>query len=72
MALLLDADHLVFGSEYEDDLIMVVGRFVEVCTRNGLKINSDNNRVMVLGREEGSICEVFVGGTRLEHVSEFR
>ena len=47
----------------------MVGRLVKVC--RCLKINADKNKVMVLGGEEGWVCEVFVNEMRLEHVSEF-
>ena len=30
----------------------MVGRFVQVCRRKGLKVNTDKNEVMVLGEEE--------------------
>ena len=30
-----------------------MGRFVEVCTRRGLKVNAGKSKVMALGREEG-------------------
>ena len=46
-------------------------RFVVVCRRD-LKVNADKNKVMLLGREEGLECEVYVGGIHLEHVSEFQ
>ena len=40
--------------------------------RRGLKVNAGKSKVMVLGREEGLECEVYVDGIRLEHVSEFK
>ena len=40
---------LVLCGEQEEDLKMIVGRFVEVCRGRDLKINADNNKVMVLG-----------------------
>ena len=49
-----------------------MGRFAEVCTRIGLKVNAGKSRVMVLNGEEGLECEVHVDGIRLEHVSEFK
>ena len=58
--------------ESEEDLGIMVGRFVEVCGRKGLKVNSGNSKLMVLVREEGLECEVYVEGIRLEHVSEFK
>ena len=36
---LLYADDLVLCGELEEDLGMLVGRFVEVCRRRGLKVN---------------------------------
>ena len=51
----------------------IVGRLVEVCRRRGLKVNAGKSKVMVLGREEGLECEVYVvDGFCLEHVSEFK
>ena len=50
----------------------MVGRFVEMCRRRGLKVNADKNKVMVLNGEEGLECEVNVDGIYLEHVSEFK
>ena len=44
-------------SEY---LGAIVGLFVEVCRRTGLKLNSGKNKVMVMNGEEGSECEVYV------------
>ena len=46
------ADELVLCGESEQDLKMIVERF-EVCKRRDLKVNADNSRVMVLGREVG-------------------
>ena len=50
----------------------MVGWFAEVCTRRGLKVNAGKSKVMVLNREEGLECEVYVYGICLEHVSEFK
>ena len=36
----------------------------------GLKVNAYNSKVMVLGGEEESVCEVSVEGRKLEYVSE--
>ena len=58
--------------ELEEDLKVMVGRFVEVGRRKGLKVNADTNKVMVLDGEEGSVCEVLVDGARVKHVSEFK
>ena len=45
---LLYAGDLVLCAELEEDLRVMVGRFVEVCKRRGLKINADKSKVMVL------------------------
>ena len=50
---LLYAEDLVLCGESEDDLRAMVGRFVEVCSRKGLKVNGGKSKVMVLGGEEG-------------------
>ena len=42
----------VLCGEFEEDLKVMVGHFVEMCKRC-LKINADKSKVMVLGREEG-------------------
>ena len=69
---LLYADDLILCDESEEDPRMMVGRFAEVCTRRGLKVNSGTRKVMVLNGEEGLGCEIRVDGIRLEHVSEFK
>ena len=69
---LLYADDLVLCGELGDDLRAVVGRFVEVCRRRGLKVNASKNKVMVLNRKEGFECVVFVARMRLQRVSEFK
>ena len=50
----------------------MLGRFVEVCRRIGLKVSVCKSRVMVLNREDGLECDVYVDRIRLEHVSEFK
>ena len=50
----------------------MVGLFVEVCRKRGLKVNAGKSKVMVLNGQEGSECEDHVDGIRLEHVSEFK
>ena len=45
------ANDLVLCDEPEEDLRAMVGHFVEVYRRRGLKINADKNKVMVLNRE---------------------
>ena len=67
---LLYADILVLFDDSEEDLRAVVGCFVEVCRRRGLKINAGKGKVMVLGGEEGLEREISVDAVRLEHVSE--
>ena len=46
----------------EEDLRAMVGHFVEVCKRRGLKVNAGKNKVMVLNGEEGMECEVYIDG----------
>ena len=65
------ANDLVLCGESEEDLRTMVGRFVEVCRRRGLKFDAGKSKVIVLCREEGLECEVCVDVIRLEHVSEF-
>ena len=60
---LLYADDLVLCGESEEDLRAMVGHFVEVCRRRGLKVNAGKSKVMVLGGEEGLECEVCVDRT---------
>ena len=63
---LLNADDLGLCGGLEKDLRAMVGRFVEVCKRRGLKVNAGKSKVMVLGGEEGLECEVCVDGIRLD------
>ena len=65
-------DDLVLCVGSEEDLRAMVERFVEVCRRNRMKVNVNKSKVMILDREEGLECEVYVDGIRLEHVSEFK
>ena len=51
---------------------MMVGRFVEVFRRKGLKVNASKSKVMIMNGEEGLECAVHVDGVHLEHVSEFK
>ena len=69
---LLYADKLVLCGESQEDLRVMVGHFVEVCRRKGLKINASKRKVMVLGWDEGLEWEVGVDGIRLEHALEFK
>ena len=63
---------LIGLGEFEEELKVILGRFVEVCRRRGLKVYAGKSKVMVLNGEEGLECEVYVHGIRLEHVSEFK
>ena len=49
-----------------------MGWFVELCRRRGLNVSTSKSRVIVLNREEGLECKVYVDEIRLEHVSEFK
>ena len=69
---LLYTDDLVLCGVSDEDLRVMVGRFVEVCKRRGLKVNAGKSKVMVLNGEEGLEYEVHVASIRLEHVSEFK
>ena len=53
---LLYAEDLVLCGELEEDLRVMVGHFVEVCRRRGLKVNAGKSKVMVLGGEKGLEC----------------
>ena len=68
----MDADDLVLWGESEEDLKAMVGRFVDVFRRRGLKDNTGKSKGMVLNGEEGLEYEFHVDGIRLEHVSEFK
>ena len=57
---LLYADDLVLCGESEEDLRAIVGRFIEVCRRRGLKVNEGKSKIMLLGGEEWLECEVCV------------
>ena len=50
---LLYADDLVLCSESEENLRAVVGRFVKVCRRRGLKVNAGKSKFMVLSGGRG-------------------
>ena len=63
---------MVLCDESEEDLRAMLGRFVEVCRRRGLKANAGKSKMTVLNGKEGLECEVHVDGIRLEHVSEFK
>ena len=68
---LLFADDLVLCFESEEDQRAMVGKFVEMCRRRGLKVNAGGCKVMVM-KERRDYSEVYVDGICLEHVSEFR
>ena len=72
LPVLLYADDLVFCGELEEDMRPMVGRFVEMSRRRGLKANASKSKVMVLGGEEGLECKVCVDRMRLEYMSEFK
>ena len=42
----------------------MMGRFVGVCKRRNLKVNSDENKVMAFGEDERLVCEVNVHGSQ--------
>ena len=65
---LLYVDNMVLCDAQEEDPKTMMGRFVDVCRRMNLKINVDKRKTKVFGEEERSVCEVFVNGTRLEHM----
>ena len=69
---LLYADDLVPCGVSEEDLGAMMGWFVEVCRKRGLKVNAGKSKVMVMNGEEGFECEDYVDGIRLEQVSEFK
>ena len=52
---ILNADDMVLCRESEKDLRVMVGRFVEVYRRRGLKHNAGKSKVMVLGGKEGNV-----------------
>ena len=66
------ADDLVLCGESEENLKAMVERFVEVCKRRELKVNSGKSKVRVMNGVEGLECEVHLDGIRLEHVLEFK
>ena len=69
---LLYASDLVLYSESDEDPRAVVGPFVRVHRKRGLKINAGKNKVMALGRDEELEGEVCVDGIQLDHLSEFK
>ena len=65
---LVYTDNFILCGESEEDL-KVVGHFVEVCRKRDPKVNENKSKVIVLDGEEGSICEAYLQGTQLEHLS---
>ena len=55
---LLHEDELVLCGELEEDLRTIVGRFVEVCRRRGLKFNTGKSKLMMV------LCGEKVDGIR--------
>ena len=62
---LLYAYDLVLCGESEEELMVMLGRFAEVCRRRGLRVNAGKSQVSVLFEEEGLECEVHVDVIRL-------
>ena len=54
---LLYADDLILCDELEEDLTAMLGCFVEMCRRRGLKVNGGKSNMMMLGGEEKVECE---------------
>ena len=50
-------DDLALCDKSEEDLEAMIGRIVEECKIKSLKVNSNKNKVMVLGGEEETLCE---------------
>ena len=48
----LYADDLVLCGESEEYLRVMVGQFIEVCRRRGLKVNAGKSKVMVMKGKE--------------------
>ena len=57
---LLYANNLVLRDDTEGKIKMIVGRYVFVFRRRGLKVNADKNKVIVSGGEEGFGCYIRV------------
>ena len=69
---LLYADDLVLYGESEEDLRVIVGWFVQVCRRRGLKDNAGKSKVIVMNGEKGLEYEVHEDGVCLEHISKLK
>ena len=61
---LLYEDDIILCGESEQDLEVVMERFVDVC-RRCLKVNANKIKVIVLIKEEELKCEIRVDGARL-------
>ena len=59
---LLYAFDLVLCSESEEEIMVMMGSFVEVCRRKDLKVNGGKSKAMTLKRKWGLECEVLVDG----------
>ena len=59
------ADDLVLCGESDEDMRAMVGRFVQVYRRRGMKVNEGKIKVMVLNGEEELECEGHVDGVCL-------
>ena len=62
---------MVLCSELKEDLRVMIGYFVEIFRRRGLKVNEDYSKEIML-EEEGLVCEVIVNQKKLDYVSEFK
>ena len=51
---------------------MIVGHFVEIYGKRGLKVSADKSKAVVFGREEDLVSGVCMNGTQLKHMSEFK
>ena len=56
------AEDLVLCGDSEEDLRTIVGRFIKVYMRRGLKVNVGKSKVILIGGEEGLECEVCANG----------
>ena len=63
---------MVLCGESGEKLKIMVGRFVKVCMRSGLKVIADKSNVLMLGGEKGLGCKIRVEVVRFEQVSEFK
>ena len=61
----LYADDLVLCGELEEELRVMMGQFVEVYRKRGIK-----SKAIVMNGEEGLECEVHLDVVCLEHISK--